>query len=315
MWYWWIILVVVAAMTATCAVIGACSVRWCTRPYREQVLIAPGQEKTMARAAYRDRLTAGADWLSHQVMEVITLRNRDGLKLYARLLRAKDERALVLAFHGYHTFAEKDFGCIAPFLLNAGYSILFVDQRAHGKSDGNAVTFGAKERYDCQEWAEKMAILTDNKLPVYLYGQSMGAATVLMASGLVLPDSIKGIVADCGFTSPAAIMGYTLQTEYRMLPWPLLPFMALYARMKKGFGIWECDTRNALRTNRIPVLLFHGTDDSIVPYRMGLENEKATVAVHEFCGMEHAKHCTCFFFDPDKYQKTMLSFLEDTCSD
>ena len=36
-------------------------------------------------------------------------------------------------------------------------------------------------------------------------GVSMGAATVLLAAGLNLPDNVCGIVADCGYTSPREI--------------------------------------------------------------------------------------------------------------
>ena len=37
---------------------------------------------------------------------------------------------------------------------------------------------------------------------IFLCGISMGCATTLMAAGLDLPDNVKGIIADCGFTSP-----------------------------------------------------------------------------------------------------------------
>ena len=36
----------------------------------------------------------------------------------------------------------------------------------------------------------------------------MGAATVLMASSLDLPENTRGIVADCGFTTPWEIMAH-----------------------------------------------------------------------------------------------------------
>ena len=63
------------------------------------------------------------------------------------------------------------------------------------------ITFGAKEKWDVQRWAIYVSERNKEKLPIYLYGQSMGAAAVLMASGYRLPSEVKGLIADCGFQS------------------------------------------------------------------------------------------------------------------
>ena len=63
--------------------------------------------------------------------------------------------------------------------------------------------FGLLERYDCADWAAW--VQTQCPLPIYLSGISMGATTVLMTSGLSLPENVCVIMADCGFTSPYAI--------------------------------------------------------------------------------------------------------------
>ncbi len=310
MWYWYV-LGGVALLFCGCLIAAVYAMDSISRRVPSQVLISAADVKTMARYAYREQLREGAEWLARQEMEALTIQSRDGLDLYGRLLRADAERGVILAFHGYHSFAEKDFGCIAPYLLEAGYSILFVDQRAHEKSEGEIITYGAKERYDCQEWAETINARTQGKLPLYLYGQSMGAATILMASGLVLPHSVRGIVADCGFTSPAAEMRYTLRHKYHLPAFLLLPLMGLVARLSKGYNIWGASTVDALKRNRIPVLLFHGKQDQIVPYAMSVQNHAAAVAEHAFCSMDDAAHCTCFFHDRTKYLNSMLSFLSE----
>ena len=73
------------------------------------------------------------------------------------------------------------------------------DQRAHGRSDSYTITMGAQERYDARAWAYWASVRSSGKVPIFLMGVSMGAATVLLASGLDLPDSVHGIIADCGY--------------------------------------------------------------------------------------------------------------------
>ena len=79
--------------------------------------------------------------------------------------------------------------------------VLFIEHRCCGDSEGKYITFGAKEQWDVKQWAVYMAERNKEKLPIYLYGQSMGAASVLMASGHTLPPEVKGLIADCGFQS------------------------------------------------------------------------------------------------------------------
>lgn len=46
----------------------------------------------------------------------------------------------------------------------------------------------------------------------------MGCATTLMAAGLDLPDNVKGIIADCGFTSPWDIIRHVAKERFHLPP-------------------------------------------------------------------------------------------------
>ena len=73
------------------------------------------------------------------------------------------------------------------------------------KSEGKFIGFGCKDRYDALKWIDWMIKKAGNDIRIVLMGNSMGGATVLMASGLNLPEQVKGIVSDCAFTSPKAV--------------------------------------------------------------------------------------------------------------
>ena len=79
--------------------------------------------------------------------------------------------------------------------------LLLCDLRAQGDSEGEFSTLGVLEKYDCLDWVEWAQNRFGDKNPIFLMGVSMGASIVMMSSDLELPDSVYGIIDDCGFTS------------------------------------------------------------------------------------------------------------------
>ena len=108
----------------------------------------------------------------------------------------------------------------------AGETIL-VDERAHGESGGNVTTFGIRERRDVLSWARYAEERFGKERPLILSGVSMGAAAVLMAAGEPLPENVCGIVADCPFSSPEAIIRTVMKGMHVSFLWPSVALSAL----------------------------------------------------------------------------------------
>lgn len=91
------------------------------------------------------------------------------------------------------------------FCREHGYRILLVDERAHGKSDGDTITFGIKEMHDCISWIKLVDNMYTENAGIIIAGVSMGASAVLMAAGYkegtAIPKSVIAVIADCAFTS------------------------------------------------------------------------------------------------------------------
>ena len=81
------------------------------------------------------------------------------------------------------------------------WNLLITTSRAHGESGGNFSTLGVLEKYDCRDWVNWVMEHWGRQTPIFLMGVSMGGATVMMSSNLGLPDSVYGIIDDCGFTT------------------------------------------------------------------------------------------------------------------
>lgn len=140
-------------------------------------------------------------WLSKQSVKNIEIVSKDGFTLSGHYLEHPNPKRLVIMFHGWRGSWKKDEAALAHGLYQKNCSILMTEQRAHGASGGKYIGFGILERYDCLEWT-RYATEHFEELPIYLSGVSMGASTVLMAVGEKLPNQVKGVIADCGFTSP-----------------------------------------------------------------------------------------------------------------
>ena len=175
------------------------------------------------RAEQTEEILAGVRLM--QDAENIFLPSYDGLRLHGRLLQQPGAKGTILLFHGYRSSWVIDFSIVLPYYFTLGYNLLAVDERAHGESEGTYITFGVRERHDVATWAAYAAMHFGPAHPLILDGLSMGAATVLMASELELPASVRGIIADCGFSSPYAIMKSVLHWR---CPWLVSgPLLAL----------------------------------------------------------------------------------------
>lgn len=201
----WLIIPAAAGALTLAAAYAAVRVGCYVPPRREaDVFSMPDTEQYNVFRAQSEKMIRDALSVPY---ENVFITSFDGLRLHAKFYAAPDPKAPVqIMFHGYKSAAERDFCGGLREGIDGGFNVLLVDQRAHGESEGKYLTFGVNERFDCLSWANYATERFGRDVKIYLYGISMGAATVLMASALPLPDSVSGIVADCGYTSPKDII-------------------------------------------------------------------------------------------------------------
>ncbi len=234
----------------------------------------------------------------------LTIYSRDGLRLVAHWWPAENPRRTILLAHGWHGGWNRDFAGIAEDLHDGGANLLFIEQRAQGASEGEHLTFGLMERYDIADWACRLAEFAGSDLPMYLFGISMGASSVLMASALPLPDCVRGIAADCGYTSPGAILRHAADAKLHL---PALEYGAnLMMKYRTGLDYDGVSTLDALRRNRLPTLIVHGDADRLVPVSMAYENYAACVSPKSLLIVHGAAHGLSYLEDKESYQDKLL---------
>ncbi len=260
---------------------------------------------------YEEEYNLTRSWCEAQPMTDWFLRSHDGLLLHASYYPVEDARRFVILCHGYRGTRFGSVAHIAKFLREEKCNLLFIDQRCCGESEGSYITFGAKEQRDIRDWVHRVLLENPARLPIYLYGQSMGATSVLLASGHKLPREVRGLIADCGFTSMRGQIRDIASGWFRftLIDVALLR-TDLLCRIFAGFSMRQTDTKKALRKNVLPVLFFHGAEDTYVWPHNTVQNFERCRAEREMVIVPGARHLCCSYVDPKLYQEKLLSFFK-----
>ena len=241
--------------------------------------------------------------------EEIYIRSFDGTMLYGRYYHNADGAPLQILFHGYKGSAIRDFCGGLLLALQAGFNVIMVDQRAHGKSGGRTISFGIKERYDVLEWVKYANNRFSDTCPIILTGISMGASTVLMALGVDLPDNVVGVIADCPFSSPSDIIK-TFCKDMGVISFVAYPFAYLGGLLFGGFRLNATGATETVKNATIPIAIFHGESDSIVPCDMAKKIHNSYGGKDKFIyTFEGADHGMSYMSDNKKYESAYNDFV------
>ncbi len=249
-----------------------------------------------------------AAWLSREGRDVY-MRSEDGLILHARYVRRAGSHRYAVVCHGYGG-QSINMAHVAKRLWWRGFSVLLPDARAHGESQGRYVGMGWKERRDVVRWCKKITA-QDPEAEILLFGVSMGAATVLMASGETdLPHQVKAIVEDCGYTSAWEEFASQLKRLLRLPVFPFLDEASLLCSLLAGYGLRQASAEAQVRRCMLPMLFVHGERDAFVPFAMRDRLYDAAPGEKEKLTIYGAAHGQSSLVDPALYWKRVDAFLK-----
>ena len=215
----------------------------------------------------------------------------------------------ILFFHGYSSSIDWSRRWVRK-MSEHGYHVLAPDMRGHGLSEGDYIGMGWDERHDAIAWAHWI-IGQNPGAQILLAGVSMGAATVLCAAGEPLPEQVRCIAADCGYTSVREILSYQLHALFHLPEFPFLYAARSAILRRAGYDIFRASAEEQLKKAVKPMLIIHGEADTFVPFSMMQRvYDAAASREKQMLAIPGAGHGTACCADPDLYWETYYAFAD-----
>jgi len=235
----------------------------------------------------------------------------DGIPLHGWKVRPETPNgAWVLLFHGV---ADNRVGAIgqSEILLSAGYSVVMMDQRAHGESGGSMATYGWLERGDTRAVIDALAA-TEHPTHIFALGESMGAGIALQSAGV--DPRIEAVVAEAPFASlREASYDYAGLQEYPLLGKTLFApgaWVMLYRGGKiAGFPAAGVSPEQAVAARSFPVLLICDAADTTLPCRHAKRIYAAARGPKSLWIVPGAFHTAALGFAPEEFRRRVLDFF------
>lgn len=245
-------------------------------------------------------------WFKNSNYKEVYIKSFDKKKLHAYEIKNK-LNTWVIIVHGYTNNALEMLD-VAYNFYKKGYSILLIDQRAHGKSDGIYSTHGFYERKDMLSWIDY--INKKKKTKIILYGISMGGTVIMRTVGENLPDNVICAIEDCGFISNYDQF-YNQLKYLKFLPKPIISSFNIFSSIFFGFNIYKFKPEEILMNGKIPFMFIHGSSDKLVPPKNAYDAYQLYKGKKKLLIIDGAKHMKSSIQDSKKYYNEIFSFIKE----
>lgn len=258
-----------------------------------------------------DFLQNNLKWLEDYGYERHYIISDSGYRLTGYLFKAKEESNIyVFGAHGYRSYGKKEFCGVSQYYLKRGINVFIPDHVASGESEGTHCTFGYHETRDCLKWLSYMKENFGEDIKIILHGVSMGCATVtMMGSRKELPENVKLIVADCGFTTAKHLFEYKLK-DLGIPPGNLIETVNKVHKGRHGFSFDDLSPLESVKNITLPVLFVHGAEDKLVPSYMVKELYEACISEKkDILIVEGADHAQSYMIGKEAFEEKLTAML------
>ena len=244
--------------------------------------------------------------------EELSFRNADGLTLRGWYLPPPAEgpgRAPAIAYGHGNATDRRDWLSVALAVHEAGFAQMLFDFTGRGESDGEVITLGAREATDLRSALDVLTARPEvDPMRLALVGRSMGAVAALY---LAAEDArVKALVLDSPFAELGPVVDRVIASYH--LPASLLrPILFEIAGWRAHYAPGAVRPIDAIRKIKVPILLFHGDRDELVPFTDALALKAAAggpLTLVPLAGLDHDTP------RPAAYQDQIVQFLTQSMS-
>ncbi len=257
--------------------------------------------------------------------ESATVVDSEGVSLAMIALPAKAQSAgTILLVHGITANRYTMFK-FARIFAERNWNVALVDLPLHGASGGSRSAYpayGYRERHAVAAAAKWSVNRFPGSRPFGLLGESLGAASVLMAAPLLAPRSgiptgltLDFVIADCPFSSAEGELRARLAANHLGGPLGVAISwgVSLFLRSLRGYSLEDASPEKAILETEVPMLFIHGTEDRYVPTAMSVSmataRRAAAIGTTELMLIPDASHVKSVVVHPKEWIDGAFAFI------
>lgn len=254
---------------------------------------------------------AGVAWMEQHRQRITQVQiENDGLRLYGEYFDFGADRCVMILPGRCESLMYSYY--FAPPYEQAGFNILVVDTRCHGKSDGIYNTVGVKESRDVLKWAE-YACETFGNREVWFHGICIGTAAGLFAmTAKDSPDYLKGLVTEGCFVSFRETFKRHMMEQKRPL-FPVLDLCMLLINRYAGIQVYTQTPLAAMKKLKKShqALFLYGTKDVFsIPEKTKQLFAACTAGRKELVWFDRGGHSHLRINNREAYDRAIIDFFE-----
>ncbi|MBE6819930.1 MAG: alpha/beta hydrolase [Ruminococcaceae bacterium] len=253
-----------------------------------------------------DEAKAGIEFYRKHIYKDVFTFNKYSECLHAIFYENEGSDVYAISCHGF-TGDPSQNSIYTKHFYEMGSNVLLPYLRGHGKSEHSHCTMGWMDRLDIIDWIS-FIINKNPKAKIILHGASMGAATVMNATGENLPENVKCCIEDCGFTSLWDQYTAQIGAATKIPAKVILSLVNPAFKVKLGFDIRDASPLNQVKKSKTPTLFIHGDKDTVVPFSMNYPLYAAAGCEKERLVVEGATHCAAGYLFPEIYWDKITEF-------
>ena len=236
----------------------------------------------------------------------VAFRSSDGLSLSAWWVAKAGSSRAALLVHGW-AGDKSNLHVVETALVyeQAGFNVLMLDLRGHGKSEGERGTLGYREVRDVRgalSWLEGRGFSPED---VVVHGWSMGGAAVVQA---VPSTGVAGVVEEAAYAALPPLLRERIP-EISGLPAFFTPSIFLVGKLFLDIDPWAVrpvEEAGRLSREGIPFMIIHSRDDEVIPFEHA-ESFAAAYPEATFWELKGYEHVAAHYHP--EYRERLLSFL------
>ncbi len=262
---------------------------------------------------YREHLSKEdqGDWYEQLHAKKVKIQNHKNLYLQAYLIEKPSAKRTVVCLHAMMASAQSLIETVRYLeSIFENDNILMVDAHAHGLSDGYIRGFGYRDIFDLMYFNTYLLQKYGDDHRIVMYGQGMGANTILNASGMGKLKNVDCIISEGAYDDVYHYLTFKCQKEMKVPKYLAGRVIRKVIKDELKMDIKKMNTVELVKKNQIPTVYVHSKNDKDVPFQMvfPLYNHDAS---HKLLFPIKEEHLYELKDKQDSYSLSLIEFINE----